>query len=74
MSGTTSYKTLDPEIIETMLNIKGRFESLRKDIETFTVANPDLAELLKKQEEASVIAEHPAEDEKSEGDKEEVTE
>jgi len=37
-------------------------------------ANPDLAELLKKQEEASVIAEHPAEDEKSEGDKEEVTE
>ena len=37
-------------------------------------ANPDLAELLKKQEEVSVIAEHPAEDEKSEGDKEEVTE
>jgi small subunit ribosomal protein S3 len=37
-------------------------------------ANPDLAELLRKQEEASVIAEHPAEDEKSEGDKEEVTE
>jgi small subunit ribosomal protein S3 len=37
-------------------------------------ANPDLAELLKKQEEASVIAEHPAEDDKSEGDKEEVTE
>jgi len=37
-------------------------------------ANPNLAELLKKQEEASVIAEHPAEDEKSEGDKEEVTE
>lgn len=37
-------------------------------------ANPDLAELLKKQAEASVIAEHPAEDEKSEGDKEEVTE
>jgi len=37
-------------------------------------ANPDLAELLKKQEEASVIAERPAEDEASEGDKEEVTE
>ncbi len=37
-------------------------------------ANPDLAELLKKQEEVSVIAEHPAEDEQSEGDKEEVTE
>ncbi|HNU35078.1 MAG TPA: 30S ribosomal protein S3, partial [Methanomassiliicoccales archaeon] len=35
-------------------------------------ANPDLAELLKKQEEASVIAERPAEDEASEGDKEEV--
>ncbi len=37
-------------------------------------ANPDLVELLKKQEEASVIAERPAEDEKPEGDKEEVTE
>jgi len=38
-------------------------------------ANPDLAELLRKQEEASVIAEHPAEDDApAEGDKEEVTE
>ncbi|NLX47898.1 MAG: 30S ribosomal protein S3 [Euryarchaeota archaeon] len=38
-------------------------------------ANPDLSELLMKQEEASVIAEHPAEDEvPDETDKEEVTE
>ena len=38
-------------------------------------ANPDLVDLLKKLEEASVIAEHPAEDEApAEGDKKEVTE
>lgn len=43
-------------------------------MEAAITANPDLAELLKKQEEASVIAERPAEDTPAEDTKEEVAE
>lgn len=43
-------------------------------MEAAILANPDLAELLKKQEEVSVIAEHPAEDTPAEDTKKEVAE
>jgi len=71
---------LKPGVIGVQVEIMQAGARLPAEIDVMPMemaiqANPDLAELLRKQEEASVIAEHPAEDDvPAEGDKEEVTE
>ncbi len=71
---------LKPGVIGVQVEIMQAGAKLPAEIDVMPMemaisANPDLAELLRKQEEASVIAEHPDEDDApAEGDKEEVTE
>lgn len=71
---------LKPGVIGVQVEIMQAGARLPAEIDVMPMdmaitANPDLAELLRKQEEASVIAEHPDEDDApAEGDKEEVTE
>ncbi len=71
---------LKPGVIGVQVEIMQAGARLPAEIDVMPMemaiqANPDLADLLRKQAEASVIAEHPAEDDvPAEGDKEEVTE
>jgi small subunit ribosomal protein S3 len=71
---------LKPGVIGVQVEIMQAGAHLPAEIDVMPMemamqTNPDLADLLRKQEEASVIAEHPAEDDvPAEGDKEEVTE
>jgi len=60
------------EIMDPMARLPAEIDVMPMDMAIQT--HPDLADLLRKQEEASVIAEHPAEETPADEDKEEVAE
>jgi hypothetical protein len=60
------------EIMDPNARLPAEIDVMPMDLAIQT--HPDLADLLRKQKEASVIAEHPAEESSAKDDKEEVAE